>query len=90
MVAVVVLVLAACGEAPPTSSGNAQPANTPGATPNDAASVNCPGSGGPSGGTLTGLGATLGQFRLAHPQDPSYTSDFGGKISGGPMTGCQK
>jgi len=32
---------------------------------------------------VTGLGATIGQFRQAHPQDPQYTSQFGATISGG-------
>src|SRR5438046_8598058 len=73
---------AGCGGTSSTVSG-AEPANTPGASPDDAASVNCPGSGGPSSGTLTGLGATIGQFRQAHRQDPQYTSQFGATISGG-------
>ena len=75
-----------CGETPSTGNSN-EPANTPGASPNDAASVNCPGSGGPSSGTLTGLGATIGQFRQVHPQDPKYTSQFGATITGGVNNG---
>jgi hypothetical protein len=74
-----------CGGSTPSSSG--VPVNTPGATPNSATNVNCPGSGGPSSGTLTGLGATIGQLRRAHPQDPKYTSQFGATISGGPNNG---
>jgi hypothetical protein len=73
-----------------TQSSGGAPANTPGAIPNDATNVNCPGSGGPSSGTLTGLGATIGQFRIAHPQDPQYTSDFGGTYSGGPNDGLHE
>jgi hypothetical protein len=73
-----------CGGSP---ASNVMPVNTPGATPNDATNVNCPGSGGPSSGSLTGLGATIGQFRTAHPQDPKYTSQFGVTISGGPNDG---
>src|SRR5439155_10289106 len=64
--------------------------NTPGATPNDATSVNCPGRGGPASGSLTGLGATIGQFRQAHPQDHKYTSDFGATIAGGPNNGLHE
>jgi hypothetical protein len=74
----------ACGESP---ASGVPPMNTPGATPNDATNVNCPGSGGPSSGTLTGLGSTIGQFRAAHTQDPKYTSQFGATISGGPNDG---
>jgi hypothetical protein len=74
-----------CGGSTPSSG--VSPENTPGATPNAAANVNCSGSGGPSSGTLTGLGATIGQFRTAHPQDPKYTSQFGATISGGPNNG---
>ncbi len=73
-----------------TQSSGGGPANTPGATPNSATNVNCPGSGGPSSGTLTGLGATIGQFRTAHPQDSTYVSDFGGTISGGPNDGLHE
>ena len=80
------VVLGSCGEG--TSMG--APANTPGATPNDAASVNCPADGGPSSGSLTGLGATIGQFRQAHPQDPKYPSDFGATISGGVNDGLHE
>lgn len=87
---VIVVVLAVstggCG-GPPSASDNAIPANTPGATPDDAASVNCPANGGPSSGTLTGLGATIGQFRQAHPQDPQYSSQFGATITGGANAG---
>ena len=75
-----------CGATGSTAVGD-QPANTPGAIPKDVALVNCPGSGGPSSGALTGLGATIGQFRQAHPQDPKYTSQFGTTISGGPNDG---
>jgi len=86
--ATLLVTIAGCGEAStPTSTG---PANTPGATPNDAASVNCPGSGGPSGGSLTGLGATIGQFRHAQPQDSAYTSEFGATIAGGPNNGLHE
>ena len=51
--------------APACDSGSSptvetQPANTPGATPDSSQNVNCPGSGGPSSGTLTGLGASIG------------------------------
>lgn len=70
-----------------TAPSGVAPVNTPGATSNSATNVNCPGSGGPSSGTLTGLGATVGQFRTAHPQDSKYVSDFGGTISGGPNDG---
>jgi len=75
-----------CGETSSTA-GSTEPANTPGASPDDAASVNCPSSGGPSSGSLTGLGATIGQFRQAHPQDPKYTSQLGATISGGVNNG---
>jgi len=78
-----------CGDTSGTAVGG-EPANTPGATPNDARNVNCAGSGGPSSGTLTGLGATIGQFRKAHPQDPKYTSQFGATISGGPNNGLSE
>jgi hypothetical protein len=77
-----------CGVSTPPSAG--VPTNTLGATPNDATNVNCPGSGGPSSGTLTGLGATIGQFRTAYPQDSAHTSDFGGTISGGPNDGLSQ
>jgi hypothetical protein len=77
-----------CGASTPASGGN--PVNTPGATPNSATNVNCPGSGGPLSGSLTGLGATIGQFRTAHPQDSQYVSDFGGTISGGPNDGLHE
>jgi hypothetical protein len=77
--------VSSCGEGSPSSG--VTPANTPGATPNSATNVNCPGSGGPSSGNLSGLGATIGQFRTAHPQDPKYTSQFGTTISGGPNKG---
>jgi hypothetical protein len=83
--ALLLVALSSCGESPP--SFTSAPANTPGATPNDATDVNCPASGGASNGTLTGLGATIGQFRTAHPQDPEYTSQFGATISGGPNDG---
>ena len=73
-----------------TTSSGVVPANTPGATPDSATNVNCPASGGPSSGTLTGLGATIGQFRAAHPQDSRYASDFGGTISGGPNDGLHE
>ena len=76
-----------CGGAP---SSDSTPANTPGATPNDAATVNCPGDGGPSSGVLTGLGATIGQFRQANPQDPKYPSDFGATIAGGVNDGLHE
>ncbi len=83
--------LVACGQGgTSTTSDNGGPANTPGATPNDLASFNCPGGGGPSSGNLTGLGATIGQFREAHPQDPKYTSDFGATIAGGPNNGLHE
>jgi len=75
-----------CGETSSTP-GSAEPANTPGASPDDSASVNCPASGGPSSGSLSGLGATIGQFRQAHPQDPKYTSQFGATITGGVNNG---
>jgi hypothetical protein len=78
-----------CGATTSTDSGT-EPANTPGASPDDAATVNCPGSAGPSSGSLTGLGATIGQFRQAHPQDPKYTSDFGATISGGVNDGLHE
>jgi hypothetical protein len=77
-----------CGGGTPSAGG--APVNTPGATPNAATNVNCPGSGGPSSGTLTGLGATIGQFRTAYPQDSAHTSDFGGTISGGPNDGLSQ
>jgi hypothetical protein len=77
---------AGCGGGSPPAA-EAEPANTPGATPDSSQNVNCPGSGGPSSGSLTGLGATIGQFRQAHAQDPAHTSDFGGTISGGPNDG---
>jgi hypothetical protein len=82
--------VAACGEGNTATSGGSGPANTPGATPNDAASVNCAPSRGPTTGSLTGLGATIGQFRQAHPQDPKYTSDFGVLIAGGPNNGLHE
>ena len=76
---------ASCGgHAAPTT---VEPENTPGTNPKDVQLVNCPDSGGPSSGSLTGLGATIGQFRQAHPQDPKYTSQFGETISGGPNDG---
>jgi hypothetical protein len=78
--------LAACGDAG-NPGFNGEPENTPGTNPKDVKLVNCPGGGGPSSGSLTGLGATIGQFRQAHPQDPKYTSDFGEIISGGPNDG---
>jgi hypothetical protein len=86
--ALVVAALAgqSCGDTSGTVVGG-EPANTPGATPNDTKNVNCPASGGPSSGTLSGLGAMIGQFRQAHPQDPKYTSQFGATISGGPNNG---
>jgi hypothetical protein len=80
---------AACGSSPSPAT-EAEPANTPGATPDSSQNVNCPGSGGPSSGTLTGLGATIGQFRQTHPQDPAHTSDFGSTISGGPNDGLSE
>jgi len=90
-VLIAVLVVASltgqsCGDTGSTAVGD-EPANTPGTIPKDVALVNCPGSGGPSSGALTGLGATIGQFRQAHPQDPKYTSQFGATISGGPNDG---
>jgi hypothetical protein len=90
-VLVAVLVVASllglsCGDTSGTAVGD-EPANTPGAIPKDVVLVNCPGSGGPSSGALTGPGATIGQVRLAHPQDPKYSSQFGGRISGGPNDG---
>ena len=84
--ATLLFAVAGCSEAAPSPTAG-QPVNTPGATPNDAASVNCPASGGPSSGGLTGLGATIGQFRAAHQQDSAHTSDFGGVLSGGPNDG---
>jgi hypothetical protein len=82
----IVALVSACGD---TGSPTAeiQPANTPGATPDSSQNVNCPASGGPSSGSLTGLGATIGQFRQAHQQDPKYTSQFDGTVSGGPNDG---
>jgi len=84
----ILITLAACSEGGTSGTpGNGTPANTLGATPNDLASVNCPGRGGPTIGTLTGLGATIGQFRNAHPQDAKYTSQFGATIAAGPNIG---
>ncbi len=88
---VAVLVVASlagqsCGDTNGPAAGN-EPANTPGTNPKDVVLVNCPGSGGPSSGSLTGLGATIGQFRQAHPQDPKHASQFGATISGGPNDG---
>jgi len=82
----VALVTVGCG----TSGGSAAPAtptgsiaSTAAATPNDLNSVNCPGTGGADGGTLTGLGATLGEFRKAHgPQDSAASAEFGATIRG--------
>lgn len=90
---VALLLVAGCGgtqfTAPPTAlhsdfgsssivGGPAQP------TPDDLTSVDCPGGGGPTGGALSGLGATLGAFTAAHgPQDPQYPAQFGPTISGG-------
>lgn len=90
-VLILVLIVASltgqsCGDTGGTAVGD-EPANTPGAIPKDVVLVNCPGSGGPSSGALTGLGATIGQFRQTRPQDPKYTSQFGGRISGGPNDG---
>jgi len=86
----VLIALAACGEGGTSTPDNGVPANTPGATPNDLTSVNCPGRGGPTTGRLTGLGATIGQFRHGHPQDPNYTSDFGATIASGPKNGLHE
>jgi hypothetical protein len=87
---VIVALVTACGDTGSPSTSEAQPANTPGATPDSSQNVNCPGSGGPSSGSLTGLGATIGQFRQAHAQDPAHTSDFGNTISGGPNDGLSE
>jgi hypothetical protein len=75
LVAVTLLmVTAGCGTATET---------TPPLAPSD-----CPASGGPDGGSLTGLGATVGAFRTVHgPQDPKYPTQFGKTISGGPNDG---
>lgn len=87
---VALLVLTCSCGSDSSPAAEAQPANTPGATPDSSQNVNCPASGGPSSGSLTGLGATIGQFRQAHQQDPKYTSDFGGTISGGPNAGLHQ
>jgi hypothetical protein len=86
--ALLLVALSSCGESTPSSTN--APANTPGATPNDATTINCPADGGPSSGNLTGLGATIDQFRQAHPQDPKYPSDFGATISGGVNDGLHE
>ena len=83
-IAIAVVLISACGDTGSSSAANGEPANAPGATPDSSQNVNCPGNGGPSSGSLTGLGATIGQFRDAHEQDPKYTSDFGGVITSGP------
>lgn len=73
------ITLTTCGGV----SGNTGPTEAPGATagttPNALSLVNCPPSGqGPSGGDLTGFGASIGAFEDAHrPRDPQYDAEFG-------------
>ena len=82
--AAVVGILAGCGQTQATSGS---PSGIPEATPNMSGLNDCPASGGPTTGELTGLGATIGQFRQAHHQGPSHANWFGDLISGGPNDG---
>jgi hypothetical protein len=74
-----------------TAASPAAEASPAAGTPSDLASVNCPYSGDPSGGNLTGIGATLGAFREAHgPQSQGYPAQFGTTINGGPNVGASE
>ncbi|MDQ6877351.1 MAG: hypothetical protein M3082_06570 [Candidatus Dormibacteraeota bacterium] len=90
----VALATIGCG----TSGSGAAPVETPSgsvtsalATPNALNSVDCPGTGGPDGGALSGLGATLCRFRSAHgPQDSAASAEFGVTITGGSNDGLHE
>ena len=90
---ILALALTACGstvETTFTTVGQPSPILAASTGPTGLTSVNCPFGGGPTGGSLSGLGATLGAFTSAHgPQDSKYPSQFGGTISGGDNDGCR-
>src|SRR5437868_3492947 len=87
-----VLVLTACGSNAGSGTSTETPAAAAGTTPNAVSLVNCPPSGqGPTGGSLTGLGASLGAFEDAHqPRDPGHDAEFGQKWSEGINNGLNE
>ncbi len=78
-----IVVLTACGSTG-TGASTETPAAAAGTTPNALSLVNCPPTGqGPTGGSLTGLGASIGAFADTHqPVDRQYNGEFGQVWSG--------
>ena len=79
LLAVAAILLTACGNDNGSGASTVPSSAVAGATPNAASLVNCPPTGqGPTGGSLTGLGASIGAFEQAHgPRDQQYDAEFG-------------
>lgn len=79
LLAVAAILLTACGNDNGSGASTVPSSATAGATPNAASLVNCPPTGqGPTEGSLTGLGASIGAFEQAHgPRDAQHDAEFG-------------